>query len=230
VVDQSLVDTLVDSAIARDSASVSDAAVVPLAGFGALLGPCGVLDDEEWSAATKPFYFQNTIDFGSANFEKNSLSSGGKKVLDDDNLGGSSLHSEVFAYEVLYRCELAKLLHTEREIRYKDESGKKTDLLVEIDGRKVGVSVTRAFHYPPGQPYTESEANKLLAKKLPDVLASSANAKATFAWKRAMLYVIAADQQHAETLKVAYDKLDAATRANTLLLVTVTDGKDDYIY
>ncbi|PIE19604.1 MAG: hypothetical protein CSA65_01675 [Proteobacteria bacterium] len=228
VVDQRV--DLLRADLAADLAPSRDTAGVPLPGFGALMGDCGVLDDTEWSAASSPFYFRNAIDFGAAAFDETKLSAGGQKVFTDGNLGGNSLHSEVFSYEVLYRCELATLLKTEKDITYLDDGGKKTDLLVEIDGRKVGVSVTRAFHYPPGQPYTEAEARTLLEKKLPDVLASAANAKAEDAWERSMLHVIAADAQHADVVKTAYDQLDPQVRANTLLLVTVTDGKDDYIY
>lgn len=209
---------------------LTDASSLPLPGFGALAGACGVLDDEEWNAKQAPFFFRNVIDFGTTDFDQTKLSSGGLKVFTDGNLGGNSLHSEVFSFEALYRCELAKLLKTEREIAYLDAGGKKTDLLVEIDGRKVGVSVTRAFHFPAGQPYTEAEATKLLEGKLADVLLSNVNAKPEDAWQRALLHVIAADAQHADMVKTAYDKIDAAVRANTILLVTVTDGKDDYIY
>lgn len=189
-----------------------------------------MLDEGEWSAKSTPFFFRNAIDLGSAAFDEQQLSTGGLQVFTDGNLGGSSIHSEVFAYEVLYRCELAQLLETEKGIKYIDPDGKKTDLLVEIDGRKIGVSVTRAFHYPPGQPYTEAEATKLLEGKLADVLASALNAKPAFAWERSMLHVIAADAQHADVVKTAYDMLDAKLRASTLLVVTVTDGNDAYIY
>jgi hypothetical protein len=234
IVDQAIVDQAAGDRGLPDSLGAdqqaTDGAGVPLPGFGALSGECGVIDDGEWNAPKAPAYLRNALDFGVAAFDETQLSTGGQKVFADGNLGGNSLHSEVFAYEVLYRCELATLLKTEKDIKYQDAGGKKTDLLVEIDGRKVGVSVTRAFHYPPGQPYTAAEATKLLERKLPDVLASALNAKAIDAWERSMLHVIAADAQHADVVKTVYDQLDAKVRANTWLLVTVTDGKDDYIY
>ncbi len=201
----------------------------PLPGLGVLTGECGVLDDDEWGAST-PFFFINAIDFGSAGFDKNLLSQGGQQILSEGNLGGNSLHSEIFSYEVLHRCELATLLKTEAKIDYTNVGGKKTDLLVSIDGRKIGVSVTRAVHFPKGQPYTEAEAQTLLHKKLSDIPLSEANAVAADAWGRSMLHVIAWDAQHAQVVKDVFAALDDQVKAKTILIVTVTNGTDDYIY
>lgn len=203
--------------------------MAPRPGFGAISGECGVLDDGEWNASS-PFLFRNAIDFGSEAYDKAKLSTGGQKIADAGNLGGSSLYSEIFAYEVLYRCEFATLLKTEGEIGYKDASGKKTDLLLRIDGRKIGVSVTRAFHFPPENPYTESEATNLLTKKLSDIALSAANASTQDAWGRSILSILAYNKQYADTVAAAYNKLDASVRAKVILILTVTDGKDDFVY
>ncbi|MCK5800975.1 MAG: hypothetical protein KAI47_27495 [Deltaproteobacteria bacterium] len=217
--------SVVDHAIADQRVDVFS----PLPGFGALTGECGVLDDDEWGAPT-PFFFSNALDFGSAGFDKNLLSPGGQQILSEGNLGGNSLHSEIFSYEVLHRCELATLLKTEAKIDYTDVGGKKTDLLVSIDGRKIGVSVTRAVHFPKGQPYTEAEAQTLLHKKLSDIPLSEANAVAADAWGRSILHVIAWDAQHAQVVKDVFAALDVQVKAKTILVVTVTNGTDDYIY
>ena len=206
-----------------------DAGGVPLPGFGALFGDCGPLDATE-ILSPSPFSFQNNLDFGSAGFDYNALSPGGKKVHDDGNLGGSSIYSEIFSYEVLYRCELAKLLKTEAEVSYTDAGGKKTDLLVEIEGYKVGVSVTRAFAYPPGTPFTTSLAQALLEKKLGDILLSTQNVTPADAWKKQILHVLAYDQQHRDAIGQAYALIPAATRADTIVMVTVTDGADAFVY
>ena len=42
--------------------------------------------------------------------------------------------------------------------------------------------------------------------------------------------MIAYDAQHADEIAQAYASLDAATQDETILLVTVTDGNDDFIY
>ncbi len=236
-VDAALDSGVVDAA-ASDSGPVVDAAMdaatdggvtVPLAGFGDITGQCGVLDDTEWNTAA-PFLFRNDIDFGTQTFDASALTPGGQEIWVEGNLGGSSIHSEIFAYEVLARCELAELLKTEGQIEYTDDGGKKTDLLVKIDGRKVGVSVTRAFHYPPSDPYTLTEATDLLTQKLDDILLSAANAKPVDAWERSVLSVIAYDADYADAIETAFSGLDASVVEETILIVTVTDGTDDYIY
>lgn len=204
-------------------------ASVPLPGFGALSGDCGELDDAEWTDATA-ILFRGAIDFGALAFDASALSPGGQQIWIEDNLGGTSLHSEIFAYEVLYRCELAALLKTERFIDYQDAGGKKTDLLVSIDSRKVGVSVTRAYHYPPSNPYTLVEAEALLTDKLADVLLSAANAEPWDAWERSILHVIAYDAQYADAIETAFYGLDPSITAETILMLTVTDGNDAFIY
>ena len=72
-----------------------------------------------------------------------------------------------FFYEVLHRCEGADLLKTEMEVTYTDPSGKLTDLLVDIDGAKIGVSVTRAVGWPRDDPYTVESAQNILEQKPP---------------------------------------------------------------
>ena len=205
-------------------------AFAPLAGVGKITGQCGVLDDTEWKSSG-PFFFRNAIDFGAAAFDSSKLSAGGKKIFAEGTRGGSSVHSEIFSHEVLYRCELAKLLKTESKITYTNSGGKKTDLLLEIDARKIGVSVTRAYHYPPTNLYTEAEAKKLLDKKLADLPLSKANATTQDAWSRSVLHVIAYNKQYADAVQSAWNKqVTAATKKDAILVLTVTDGKDDVIY
>ena len=204
-------------------------AFTPLPGLGTLAGACGVLDDAEWSSSS-PFLFRNVLDLGAADFDTAKLSPGGLTIWTEGNLGGSSIHSEVFAFEVLHRCELAKLLKTEGKVDYKDAAGKKTDVLTEIDARAVGVSVTRAYHYPPGAPYTEAEAKSLLEKKLADLPLSQANAVPADAWTRSILHVFAYDPQHADTIEAAWSQVGAAVKGAAILMVTVTEGNDSYMY
>ncbi len=201
----------------------------PTPGFGKLSGQCNILDQKEWKSS-QSYLFRNTIDFGSMGFDEKKLTKGGQQIWKDGNLGGSSVHSEIFAYEVLHRCESATLLKSESKILYQDKGGKKTDLLVTIDARKIGVSVTRAFHFPPTKLYTEQEATKLLTKKLKDIPLSASNADPKDAWVRSILHIIAYNKQHADTVETAYQKLDNSIKSNIILMVTVTDGKDDYIY
>jgi hypothetical protein len=151
-------------------------------------------------------------------------------VFDDGNLGGSSLESEIISFEVLARCDGATLLATEAEIQYTDPMGKKTDLLVEIDGRVVGVSVTRAVGFPFDAPYTEMQAADLLTGKLEDILLSTVNVAPADAWVKQILHVIAYADMHAQSILAAYATLPPEITADTVLVVTVTNGNDAFVY
>lgn len=221
-------DVAVDVADVQDTADVGP--TVPLPGFGAISGPCGFLDDELTDPS--PSFDVNAIDFGADPYDAADyalLTEFGQEVIDDGNAGGSSLLSEVFAMEVLARCELATLLATETEIRYTTE-GKITDLLVEIDGRKIGVSVVRAVGFPKDDPYTVEQARTILERKLGDILESSANVAPEDAWQKQILHVLAYAEGHVESLEAAWEAIPAATRANTIVFVTVTNGDDLFLY
>jgi len=201
----------------------------PSDGYGALSGTCGDIDLDD-ILAPEPEIIANLLDFSARPaFDVSLLSSGGQTMHAEGNLGGSSLYSEIFAYEVLYRCDAAALLKTEAQIIYAMQ-GKKTDLLVEIDGMKVGVSVVRAVSYPKGNPYPVSQAYTVLEGKLADILQSSANVDPQDAWKKQILAVVAQTPAHADAIQQAYTMIDPATKADTIVLVTVTEGDDDFIY
>lgn len=134
------------------------------------------------------------------------------------------------AFEVLYRCEGAALRKTEGEIEYQDDGGKKTDMLVELDGRRIGVSVTRAYVWENEDDYTIDEATGLLTDKLGDILLSSANVSDTDAWDKQVLAVLAYAPDYAAAIEAAWPLLDAEVRADTILWVTVTEGDDAFIY
>jgi hypothetical protein len=221
-------DTSGDASADADTGSMQ----FPLEGFGDISGTCNVLDDE--LSSTQPSYIDNAIDFGDDPYDnpqdKPLLTVGGMEIIDDGNAGGSSLYSEVFAYEVLYRCELAELLKTETEITYTNPQGKITDLLVEVDGVKIGVSVTRALAFPFDDPYTVQQATNLLEDKLADVRSSSANVSPEDAWEKQILHVIAYAPGHEDSLETAFAQLDASVKADTIVWVTVSNGSDDFLY
>ncbi|MFS8069624.1 MAG: hypothetical protein ACMG6S_24935 [Byssovorax sp.] len=202
---------------------------VPLAGFGEITGACGVLSAMDIQSSS-PLLVRDAIDFGMAMFDPTKLSPGGQTIYAQGNLGGSSLESEIISYEVLYRCELATLLKTEAEVLYQSSMGKKTDLLVSMDSFKVGVSVTRAYGFPPDAPYTVTQAYNLLDKKLSEIQLSTANVTPADAWKKQILHVIAYTSAHADAMEQAYAMVDPAVRADTVVLLTVTEGSDEFIY
>jgi hypothetical protein len=206
---------------------------VPLAGFGTITGQCGVLGEAELTG-TAPLWFQGDLDFMDDRYddpdERDQLTEGGVEILEDGNAGGSSVYSEVFAFEVLHRCELADLLKTETEILYDDPQSKRADLLVSIDGHKIGVSVTRAVTFPFGNPYTLEAATTLLDRKLDDILLARAAANEADRWGKSMVAVLAYDAQHASVMMDAWNGLDAETRADSLVVVFVTSGDDLFVY
>jgi len=203
---------------------------LPLDGFGTITGPCGFLDDELFDAA--PSFFVNALDFAQNSYDIedfDALTPHGQEMILDGNAGGSSLFSEVFAMEVLARCELATLIASETEILY-DVAGKITDILVQIDGERVGVSVVRAVGFPKDAPYTVEQATTIIERKLSDILQSTANVSDEHRWVKQILSVLAYADQHVESVRTAWENLPAATRADTIIIVTVTHGADLFIY
>ena len=202
-------------------------------GFGAITGECDVLDTELTDA--QPSLVRNAIDFADDGYDESDLerlTDGGQEIIADGNAGGSSIFSEVISFEVLARCEGATLLKTETEIVYATE-GKITDLLIEVDGEKIGVSVTRAYR-GPNNPYSLEAAQQLLTDKLGDILQSSQNVSDEDRWTKQILHVIAYAPDYADFIEQAWDDMNdpdlAGVRADTIVIVTVTDGDDGFAY
>lgn len=196
--------------------------------LGELMGRCGVLGDAELTGEM-PGLFVNTLDFGDVGFDDDLLTPGGQQIFDDGNLGGSSLFSEIVAYEVLARCEGATLVKTEAEIVY-DDDGPRTDLLVDFDGTPIGVSVVRAQGFPLEDPYTVEQASTILEDKLSDIPLSTAAVSDADAWEKQILHVVAYGPMHAQSLQTAYEALGPEVTLDTIVVVTVTEGDDLFIY
>ena len=217
-----------DAPAANGDAANGDAAG---SGFGELTGMCGVLSVADLTSAS-PEVVRDTFTFARAYMDpadRPLLTVGGQRLAATPNAGGSSGLSEIFAYEQLARCEAANLLHTETEIMY-DGTGKITDMEVSIDGHQIGVSVTRAQTYPLGQTYTLDTATMLISRKLTDIQASTAHVSAADKWDKQILSVLAYDAPTADTVEQAWQGLDASVKANTIVVVTQTDGDDAFIY
>lgn len=236
--DTSDTDDTAEPDTAADTSDVADTSgpdadttpTLPLSGFGQITGECGVLDDELYDSG--PSFFVNALDFGENPYDIedfDALTAFGQEIILDGNAGGNSLLSEVFAMEVLARCELATLIATETEILY-DVEGKITDILVEIDGEKVGVSVVRAVGFPKDAPYTVEQATTIIKRKLEDILVSSQNVSDEHRWVKQILSVLAYADGHVASVQAAWEALPEATRADTIILVTVTNGDDAFMY
>jgi len=211
-------------------ASVLDAGpAVPLRGFGAVTGACGPLSLMDLTSPL-PSSFETRIDFGSAAFDAGLLSDGGYRLFTTPNAGGSSVASEVFSYEVLHRCELAELFATETQVTYTPPTSKKTDLVITLEGQVVGVSVARAFKFPPGSPLLVSDARALLNGKFSDIRISSQNVDPPWRWRKQILHVLAYDDVARQAVLDAAAQIDAGVRGDTILYLTTTDGNDAFIY
>lgn len=90
--------------------------------------------------------------------------------------------------------------------------------------------MTRAFAYPLGNPYTVDAATTLIKRKLTDIQTSSADVSAADKWDKQILAVEAWDDAAADSVTQAWTALDAATKADTLVVLTVTNGADTFIY
>ena len=108
--------------------------------------------------------------------------------------------------------------------------GKITDMLVMIDGLKIGVSVTRVQTYPLGMPYTPDAAMTLITRKLRDIQLSSMNVSQADRWEKQVLALLAWDTAAADVMAQAWADLDASVKADTLVVLTTTDGDDAFIY
>lgn len=206
-----------------------DVDMTAAAGFGLLNGDCNVLGAPQLEGDMY-FAFYNALDFAMDPFDAAdvaALSEGAARIYNEPNAGGSSRESEAFAYEVLHRCEGASLLKTENEITYSMQ-GKITDLLVQIDGLKIGVSVARAFAFM--RPYTAADAKSLLDKKLGGINESSMLVSAEDKWRKQILSILVYDMQTLSLLKEAIAQADPVLRADTIILVTLTHGQDCWIY
>jgi hypothetical protein len=221
-----------DAAVTADATQTTsfDAAPpFPEPGFGAISGDCDVLDDE--LTANEPSVIRSAFDFeqGYVESDQAMLSAGGQQILEEGTAGGSSVLSEVFAFEMLKRCESATLLKTETTISY-DVEGKLTDFLAEIDTLKIGVSVTRAVAFPFNDPYEPSQATDLLEGKLSDILESTANVSDEDRWQKQILVILAYAPEHADALEEAWMSINATIRADTVVHIIVTNGDDDFVY
>ncbi len=219
---------------AIDSAPQSDTAMPDTSsasGFGTLSGMCGVLVESDLTSAS-PKLIQATMAFDRGYMDpadRPLLTDGGAIIAATPNAGGSSGLSEVFAFEQLARCEQATFLKTETQIVY-DTPGKITDILVEIDGHKLGVSVTRAVAFPFGTAYDLGDASQLMTKKLTDIQASTMNVSDADRWDKQILAVMAYDDQHAQVVEQAIAAMTASITSDTIVIITSTAGDDSFIY
>lgn len=237
--DAGLADAGADDAGAVSDGGAADAGLdaglrPPLdGGHGVIRGGCGRVAPQLLSPA--PSFFEVHLDFGMDQFddpvERSRLTPGAQQILMEGTAGGSSGLSEAFAYEVLALCEGASLVKSETTIVYNPPTSKKTDILVSIDGKQVGVSVVRAFLFPGDAGYpVNATTTGIIRGKLSDILVSSANVVPPDNWVKQVLAVVSYEQAGSTSVEAIWNSLDAMTRANTIVYVIVTDGADKPLY
>lgn len=191
--------------------------------LGTLSGSCGIVKTQ--LTKTTSTLERNTLEFvAGETYDKTNISPDGQRVMSTPNAGGSSIESEVMSFEVLRACEGAKLLKTETEVKYlENTTGPITDILVEIAGKRVGVSVTRAYR-PQSQSFPDADVKALIQKKLEDIKRSTERVKPEDEWVKQILHVFAANKAQADAVSRVLPTIDAAIRANTIVLLTQTTG------
>lgn len=207
--------------------SVTDASIDDILGTFGQGTACPLVSPD--LAVPTPSLRQDSLLFtASEKYERAALSAGGQTLWDIPNAGGSSIESEIMSFEILHFCEGAKLLKTETEIQYQppDDAGPNTitDYLAEIGGKKVGVSVTRAYK-PANLTFTDPEVQTLLEKKLDGVIRSSQRVLPADKWVKQVLHVfVATKDAHDAVVRVYNNNITAQTKADTILLLTQTTG------
>jgi hypothetical protein len=192
--------------------------------LGTITGACPLTASHVREAG--PSVVKNTLAFtASESWSRANLSPGGQRVFDSPNAGGSSIESEVMTFEMLHFCDGATLLKTEKEIVYDDppEGGAATitDLLVNIGGDKVGVNPVRP--YKPGG-MNDAEVKTVVENKLASIVASSARVSTGDKWVKQIMHVWCFNQACVDSFDRVYPTIPEATRANTIVLVTKTEG------
>jgi len=216
-----------DSANTDDTGSTEDAATGGMGDIlGTLSGSCGSL--RAMIDSPDPSLVDNKLTFAAGEtYDRDALSPGGQRMYDTPNAGGSSTESEVLSYEILRYCEAALLEKTETEVTYTppDDAGPNsiTDLLVSINGEKVGVSVTRAYK-PPSMPLTDTDVKDLLEKKLIGINRSSVRVLPADKWVKQILHVFSVDHDATLAVERVWKTLDKVLKADTIVLVTETSG------
>ncbi len=210
---------------AKDGSTTQPEACTPSEILGTLSGSCGIV--RTLLTSPSPSFEKNALVFvGGETYDKASLSDGGDTIYDTPNAGGSSVESEVMSFEVLHACECATLLKTETQIAYYPAEGGPasiTDILVKIDGKNVGVSVTRAYK-PSNQSYPDTDVKALLEKKLEGINVSSARVKPADKWVKQILHVFTANKAASDAVARVLPTIDASLRSNTIVLLTQTTG------
>lgn len=194
--------------------------------IGTASGECGLVTAAV--KATGSVVVDVPISFDATDkWERARLSPGGQRIFDAPNAGGSSKESEVMTFEILHHCDFASLLKTETEITYgpPPDGGAATitDMIVTIDGEKIGVNPKRVFK-PEPLAMTDTEVRDQLVKNFQSINASSARVLPADKWSRQILHVWVPSAKYYDAVKRVLPTIDDATKSNTIVLITRSTG------
>lgn len=199
---------------------------LPQGGFGVIPAPLvlgGALTDP------LPHLYASSIDYrdnpyDAADFD--ALSAGARRLL---SAPAAQSLSEALSFDTLNRLVGATLLKPAAEIGY-DTAGPMADYLVSIGGVRIGVEVSRAAAFPFGSPYSPAQAQTLLTQKLGQIQEANANVGAADRWEKQILHVFSVDAQATQALADAFAAVDPVLSGDTILIVTQTEGSDQFLY
>lgn len=147
-----------------------------------------------------------------------------RRVLTEDNAGGTSSISEAMSMELLQRAFGASLHKTEMELVYFPSDSAITDFSISLPGGiEAGVSVTRALQPPNAPRFSVGHAQGLLRKKLKGVLRST-EAVVNADFSKQILHIWAQSARIAQAVAEAYETLEPELTADTVVLVTLCRG------
>ncbi|MFT3924672.1 MAG: hypothetical protein QM778_19185 [Myxococcales bacterium] len=210
-----------------DGSLDNDAGDASIGGLGTLSGDLDVL-----GTAAAPAVFVNHLDLGTTRVD-NGFSDAEVALLTPAAqalLDTAAWDYEALGLDVLVRAEGATLLKTRNDMDYDPPGLYAPDYLAEIAGVTAAVDTTRARSFPLDDPYTAEEATALLQNHLDGLQLALANVADGDRWTKSILHVIAYAEDHASVLRTVYEALPAETKANAILLITVTDGNDEFLY
>jgi hypothetical protein len=139
-------------------------------------------------------------------FDKLQLTDSIKVFLNVNNAGGSSEISEIVSMYYMQKRYGATHFIPEMSVQYDTES-KICDYLMNINGYKIGVSVTRAILYPFERPINETFTTSLLYRKMTGILLAKRSVAPEHAFHHSMIHIWCRSQSDIDMIKTSYQKI-----------------------
>lgn len=158
---------------------------------------------DEWSMGEKVSYMMIIDLCQFVDFNLLHLSDEIRRALTISNAGGSSEISESLSMYYMLLKFGARHFIPEMEVNYRFQSNI-CDYLMEINGQRVGVSVTRAINYPFDKAISKETANTLLYKKLTGIVIAKRAVTSRHNFDISVIHIWCRTLTDAQTLRDAY--------------------------